>query len=731
MSVYLIFALITITFAGILVFEGVVEKENVQASTIIVDKNGGGNYTSIKAAIQNAVNGDTIYVWDGTYYENNIIVDKEVKIIGNGTSSSKVNGSAAGDVFIVTAKNVTISGLHLSNAGYFSIGTLIKLENTQFCNISGNHFTDNSFFTLWLNNSHNNTVNNNSIYGLLSYGPQISRSNYNIFNNNSIEVYLTSFSMFYSTNNRFIANKMINSGISIRGELPQDFNSHTIPISNTVNNKPVYYWTFRNGGTIPPGAGEVILSNCENITIGDQNLGYGSTGIILSWSKNNYIFHNLIVDCSFGITLMNSSNNQIINNTINKNYMAIESKNSFYNVISNNSIWDNSDFGIRMFDSGFTIFTYNSFNNKGLTFHSCLNNTIHHNNFLNTGAVESPNSNSQWDNGAGEGNYWSQYGGFDDGSNGRTFGDGIGDTNLPYLGKDNYPFVRLKGWLYPGIPQLNDPGDVNLVGNYSIKWNLTARTIGYILEESIEDSFISPIEIYNGPELNFSITNKAIGKYYYRVKAYNSNFESIWSKSVDIIVDRYPVTPQNFQVSIYPKGNALNLSWTPVFDNIIEYEIYSNITGTWRSLASINHPHNTYNHTSLVDGKIYYYKLRLKNAKGYYSKFTEIINEIPIDSEQPSKPTGLIVTRISSISVDISWNSNTENDLAGYNIYRNEGSIPLDWGSPFNTTLKGQEEFIDDTVSEDSVYYYTVTAFDEVLNESTFSDSIQHNRMLI
>jgi len=74
----------------------------------------------------------------------------------------------------------------------------------------------------------------------------------------------------------------------------------------------------------------------------------------------------------------------------------------------------------------------------------CENNVFHHNNFINGSVINviDNGTNTKWDDGHGEGNYWSNYIGLDDGSNGRVAGDGVGDTNIPHMGLDNYPLME-------------------------------------------------------------------------------------------------------------------------------------------------------------------------------------------------------------------------------------------------------------------------------------------------
>ncbi len=61
------------------------------ADTIIVAKDGNGDYSSIQNAIDNATEGDIIKVWEGTY-EENVVVNKTVSLIGNGSEVATIDG---------------------------------------------------------------------------------------------------------------------------------------------------------------------------------------------------------------------------------------------------------------------------------------------------------------------------------------------------------------------------------------------------------------------------------------------------------------------------------------------------------------------------------------------------------------------------------------------------------------------------------------------------------------
>lgn len=105
-----------------------------------------------------------------------------------------------------------------------------------------------------------------------------------------------------------------------------------VDTSNTVNGKPVYYWENVNGGTVPDGAGQVILWNCSNVIVENQYLNNAGIGIQIALSSNITVKNNTCSSNSrCGISLFWDSNNNSIylNNFINNanNVHSYESTN--------------------------------------------------------------------------------------------------------------------------------------------------------------------------------------------------------------------------------------------------------------------------------------------------------------------------------------------------------------------------------------------------------------------
>ena len=94
--------------------------DNVEAKIITVDDSGGADYTNIQEAIDNAESGDTIFVYEGTYYEN-VIINKTIYLEGENKESTIINGSKTGTVLNVNqTSDVLISNFTLEWSGFGS-----------------------------------------------------------------------------------------------------------------------------------------------------------------------------------------------------------------------------------------------------------------------------------------------------------------------------------------------------------------------------------------------------------------------------------------------------------------------------------------------------------------------------------------------------------------------------------------------------------------------------------
>ena len=133
----------------------------------VTDVNNGFGYNSIQDAISSfATNkGDIIQVRPGTFNEN-VIVNKSVELLGGSNGTTVISGLDNGTALTIVADNVTVSGFTVTNSGFpsASLGTGLLLENAHNCTIIGNIITGN-FVGVFLQDSAENTFRINQIDG--------------------------------------------------------------------------------------------------------------------------------------------------------------------------------------------------------------------------------------------------------------------------------------------------------------------------------------------------------------------------------------------------------------------------------------------------------------------------------------------------------------------------------------------------------------------------------------
>jgi parallel beta-helix repeat protein len=168
--------------------------------TFYVGGSGPGNYSNIQDAIDNTSYGDTVFVFQGIYYEN-IIVYTSIKLLGEHKTTTIIDGDKKGDVVRITADEVTLSHFTIINGGrpFFSFkeGGGIRLDPSSNSTISHNIIKNNDFFGILSiedSSSHNiisdNLISDNgrSDYKKRSYfNIALIHSPYNTISNNIIE----------------------------------------------------------------------------------------------------------------------------------------------------------------------------------------------------------------------------------------------------------------------------------------------------------------------------------------------------------------------------------------------------------------------------------------------------------------------------------------------------------------------------------------------------------------
>ncbi len=143
--------------------------------------------------------------------------------------------------------------------------------------------------------------------------------------------------------------------------------------------------------------------------------------------------------------------------------------------------------------------------------------------------------------------------------------------------------------------------------------------------------------------------------------------------------------PGNVQAVPVLTGNALNISWDPVFGPTINgYELYRSESPTsgFVKISDINDPDcEIYADINLIDGKKYYYKLKTKNIFGNHSNFSLVALGVPKDSTPPwatiLKPTsGSIINKI----ITIRYLNDTDCDKIKFEYYvdSNSNGMPDD-----------------------------------------------------
>jgi hypothetical protein len=195
--------------------------------------------------------------------------------------------------------------------------------------------------------------------------------------------------------------------------------------------------------------------------------------------------------------------------------------------------------------------------------------------------------------------------------------------------------------------------------------------------------------------------------------------DSGWSNYVVLPVVAPPQIPSGVRAQATAEGVRLEWSGPGSRFRILrrgpddkQYDAVATVTThDWvDSLSEFGTPYS-YLAQALVD---------LGDGKEAESDLTAPVSITPVDTFPPAVPVGLRAA-VAPVSVELAWERNTEADLAGYRVYRAEGS-----GAFARVGETSQiPSYSDHAIEHGKTYRFAVAAVDRAGNESGQSEAVE------
>ncbi len=308
---------------------------------------------SIRKAIAQSKDGDTIIVHKGMYREGNIVINKKIVFLGQ--EYPILDARKKGEVLSIKADSVVVQGFKIINSGFAALDDPcgIKVYNRKFVSIRNNKL-DNNFFGIYLQNCNNCEVKGNII---ISHGTeeQLIGNGIHCWKSNNLQIIANTISghrdgIYFE----FVANSVIWRNIStknIRYGLHFMFSNDDSYITNLFKNN---------------GAGVAVMFSKSVKMINntfEENWGDSAYGLLLKEIADGYIFNNKFVKNTSGIYMEGTSRmkvekndfisngwgmkiqascmeNEILNNNFLKNTFDISTNGSLVLNTFNSNYWD-------------------------------------------------------------------------------------------------------------------------------------------------------------------------------------------------------------------------------------------------------------------------------------------------------------------------------------------------------------------------------------------------------
>jgi len=294
---------------------------------LYVGGNGTGNYSTIQEAIDSASDGDSIFVYSGTYFER-VKVNKSISLLGENKGTTVIDANGKDVPIFITADSVTVSGFTIQNGGNKPTRPDVGIDIRSNYNIISDNIVINNLDGIWLYDSSYSLISGNFIT-----------------NNSDCGIWLGDFTSNCVVTDNSISNNCF--GIGIIGGI-SNYN-HNIS-SNTI--------TYNHDGILMGDCDEINIwnnviknnfyigiwsSRCDKTIISGNTIdGQGIYGILSDYCHQNTLTKNIVINNECGIHIQDSNDSFIIRNHVESNLLfGISLVSANGNIVSGNNIINN------------------------------------------------------------------------------------------------------------------------------------------------------------------------------------------------------------------------------------------------------------------------------------------------------------------------------------------------------------------------------------------------------
>lgn len=290
-------------------------------------------YRTIKQAVSNSKDGDTILIYPGVYKEGQITIEK--KLVIRGIGYPVLDGEGKHEIITIRRNGVVVEGLLLRNAGRSSYNDIAAIRIADSRNvIVRNNQVENSFFGIYSQHATACTISGNKLR---------SNAENEISSGNGIHCWKSDSMMIFGnsiTGHRdgiyfeFVTNSQIKQNLStknVRYGLHFMFSNSNTYLSNTFKNN---------------GAGVAVMYSkgisMYNNTFSD-NWGTAAYGILMKDITDSHVQGNHFLRNTVAVMMEGSNRIELIRNSFEQNGWALKIQAScMENKIAQNNFKANS-----------------------------------------------------------------------------------------------------------------------------------------------------------------------------------------------------------------------------------------------------------------------------------------------------------------------------------------------------------------------------------------------------